>query len=130
MPLNPEDWAKPIKWKAWYVIDNVVMTYEGQSEAEFRALPDDGFQAAVLAFPDATYRRISGCDYVWTDTGVEGRPIYGQSSPGQTYEEIVARYPNASVKRGKHTDDLTIQQIELAMNSFDPYEIETTATAF
>jgi hypothetical protein len=129
--MNNLDWGdKPILWKVWYVIDNKVVTYEGQSEAEFRALPEDGFQGMVVAFPDATLRRISGCDYYWTDTGVDGRPIYAQSSPGQTLDEIRKRYPNASIKFGKHTDDLTILQIEKEMGNFEPYAVEITVTVY
>lgn len=120
---------KPIKWKVWYVLDNEVKTFEGEALWQFSPLPNDGFQGMVLAFPDGTRRKISGCDYYWGDVGVQGRPIYAQSSPGQSLTDIMKRYPNASIKLGKHTDDLTILQIEREMDNFEPYAVEITAEA-
>lgn len=118
----------PTLWRAWFVIDNAVKVFDGLSLDDFRALPDDGMEGMMLAFPDATRRNISGSDWYWALEGING-PIYGQGfSPEYTSAaDVVARYPGASVKRGKYTDEVTLQGIFRDMENYEPYAVVITA---
>lgn len=119
--------ADPTLWRAWFVVNNAVTVFDGQTLDEFRLLPDDGMQGMMLAFPDATRRNISGNDWYWGAKGING-PIYGQGFTPEygSVQDVLARYPGASVKRGMFTDELTLSQILRDMENFEPYAIVIT----
>ena len=54
---------------------------------------------------------MTGSDYYFYAPGKFG-PVYGQCSPGDSKEEIEARYPGAVVLRGKWTDDITMHKLD------------------
>jgi hypothetical protein len=75
-------------------------------------LPDDGFQAMRLWYHNGTGRYISGNDYYFFSEHPSGL-IFGQTN--DSYESIVERYPNAIIKRGKHTSEEMIHYINNLM---------------
>ena len=101
---------KVADWKCWYDRGEVY------SSRGFRweNLPDDGLQARVLYYdktaPDGKpLRRIdSGADWYWVAPSEQGL-IYGFSNDKP--EEIVSRYPDAVLKRGRWTSEEMIYRV-------------------
>lgn len=102
--------------RAWYADGSVHTAPPGH----WAALPDDGVLAIVLYFDETTpaglpLRRImSGHDFYFKAPGPGGE-IYGESHSQRITEptaDILRRYPGASVKYGKWTDDDTMRRVD------------------
>lgn len=109
-----------VRWKVWYTEGR---TFEGSSGEEFAALPDDGFIGMTICYPDGTRRVASGDDYYWTAPGDAG-PIYAHGTNNLSPEIIAKRYPGASIKLGRWTDEQTIREVTAALMTFAPYSTE------
>jgi len=103
---------KVIGWRAWYADGS---KYDSKT-TKWKDLPEDGVLVVVLYFDDKRpdgklLRRINtGGDWYFKAKGLEG-PIYGQNN--DTPEENEKRYGESiSLKRGKWSDDATMQQAE------------------
>src|SRR5690348_5992396 len=102
-----------IGWRAWY-FDGSDYT---SREIAWYDLPADGVVAVRVYFdqqaPDGSpLSRImlgGNCDYYFCAPGPQG-PIYGHSNDPP--EEMEARYPGASIKRGKWTDETTMYEVQ------------------
>lgn len=103
-----------IQWCAWYTGGRI---FRGTTPEEFAALPDDGVLAVVLAFNDGTRRYLMGDDFYWTAPGCGG-PIYAHATHNVTPASIAERYPGASIKRGRWTDDGTMRCVQQEMERF------------
>lgn len=96
------DGQQVARWRVWYIGGD---TTEGRSFAEWQALPDDGVLTVMLWHQDGTRRVEQGNDsYFATPDGV-----YGHND--ETVEQIEARYPGASVKRGMWTTDAEMARV-------------------
>jgi len=108
-----------VAWKAWYVGGAAFCS----TEVEWSELPDDGMLGYVILFdqlgPDGKHlHRIStGRDWYWKSDGMKEDPIYGYSDDEPA--EILARYPSASLKRGKWTDDPEMYRVSAEMQGWD-----------
>lgn len=90
------------RWRVWYVGGD---TIEGRSFAAWKRLPDDGVLTVMLWHGDGTRRVEQGNDsYFATPDGVFGHN-------DETVEQIEARYPGASVKRGMWTTDAEMARV-------------------
>jgi hypothetical protein len=94
--------VKVIGWRAWYPGGQVFSSID----TRFEDLPSDGVQVIMLYHADGTRRVMQGNDYYWrvrSDFGL----IYGHAN-----EFDPARYPHATVIRGKWTSDEDLAVIE------------------
>lgn len=98
--------GRVVGWRIWYS-DGKVYDSNGTGE-----VPRDGVLAVVLYYPKGMKRIMTGSDYYFYAPGYGGRPIFGQSSAGDSRNEIEARYPAAVVLRGKWTDDETMHRLD------------------
>jgi hypothetical protein len=90
------------RWRAWFVGGD---TLDGQTFADWQALPDDGVLSVMLWFADGTRRVMQGNDFYFvTPNGVFGHNDHPQ-------EETERRYPGASVKRGMWTTDAEMNRV-------------------
>ena len=100
---------KVLGWRAWYDTGKVYSS----KETAWEDLPGDGVLAVRLYFdqqaPDGTplARVMLGGtgDYYFCAPGPQG-PVYGCNNDQP--EETGQRYPGASLKRGKWTDEATM----------------------
>jgi hypothetical protein len=107
---------KVIGWKVWADDGQVYSS----KEYPWEKVPGDGLLGMVVYFdekaPDGNpLRRVAyggNCDYYFRAPGPVG-PIYGHSNDDP--ETITTRYPGASVKRGKWTDEATMYAAADAM---------------
>jgi hypothetical protein len=100
-----------VGWRAWYSDGKVFSS----KTTRWHVLPADGVLIIILYYADARRRIMQGADYYFIASGVADA-IYGES--GEPPEAIVARYPDAIVKRGRWTDDATYAAVlEVAMAS-------------
>lgn len=109
-----------IAWKAWYCGGAAFCS----KEVDWAELPDDGMLGYVLAFdkldPQGRHytRKNTGKDWYWMSPGMKEHPIYGYSNDPK--EEILTRYPGASLKRGKWTDELEMYAVLFDMDNWQP----------
>ena len=90
------------RWRVWYVGGRV---RNGRTFGAWKRLPDDGVLTVMLWFDDGTRRVEQGNDsYFATPEGVFGHN-------DETAEQIEARYPGASVKRGMWTTDAEMHRV-------------------
>lgn len=97
-----------IAWVAYYDNGTATPSTYNSVDNTLIDLPEDGFQAMKIWYVDGTSRYIAGNDYYFF-VNHQGGLIFGQSN--DTYESIVQRYPNALIKRGKHTAEEIIHNI-------------------
>lgn len=116
----PSTGAGRVVWRVWYTEGRV---FDGASGEEFAALPEDGFLGMVVCYPDGTRRVMSGDDYYWTAPGDAG-PIYAHGTWNLSPEIIMRRYPGASIKLGRWTDEETIRRVNAEMMAYAPYPTE------
>lgn len=120
---------KVIGWKAWFADGSL---HVGTTRRDWEALPEDGLLIVMLYYdeftqgiPDQRYRRIvQGSDLYFVTDGPADL-IFGQATDPETSASILARYPGASVKRGRWTDDHTHAQIAaeaMADHDYSPFE--------
>lgn len=103
-----------VRWRVWYTGSRV---FDGSSGEEFAALPDDGFIGMTICYPDGTRRLASGDDFYWTARGDAG-PIYAHGTWNLSPAIIAERYPGASIKLGRWTDEKTIREVTAAMDAY------------
>ena len=100
------------RWRIWYDDGSV---HDGRTLHDWMVLPDDGVLGFVLFYerlaPNGEHmRRIaSGNDYYWAFPGLLDT-VYAHGN-----EDPHERYPGASVKRGRWTDDISIDTVNQAM---------------
>jgi hypothetical protein len=106
-----------VGWRVWYDDDSVV---EGHTFADWEALPDDGVLFVKL-YEDRDNRQ--GMPYGENQSGLDhyfstAEGIHAMSN--DTTAEILARYPGASIKRGKWTTvDKMHEIIALTLDATD-----------
>jgi hypothetical protein len=113
MSINKTD-SFVISWRVWFNDLSDTITEYNSIEHDLTDLPSDGFQAMRLWYSDGRGRFISGNDYYFFALHPSGT-IFGQSN--DTYEDIVARYPEVIICRGKHTTDQMMIDINNLMNN-------------
>lgn len=105
-------------WRVWYNDLSPDIVEYNSVDHDFNNLPNDGFQAMRLWYSDGRTRFISGNDYYFFAYHPSGT-IFGQTN--DSYEDITLRYENVIIKRGKHTtDEIMIQINNLVNNSNNP----------
>lgn len=97
-----------IAWRAWYDVADATAHYDSEHHT-LEDLPDDGFQAMRLWYKDGTGRFISGNDYYFFYERPDGI-VFAQTN--ETPEQILARYPQAVIKRGRYVPDAVSRMIE------------------
>lgn len=100
-----------VAWRCWYDNGTSIEEYNSVQHC-WETLPEDGFQAMRVWYNDGTGRHISGNDFYFLQEHPVGL-IVGQSNDS----DIKVRYPNASIKRGKHCPDIMMRQINELMNN-------------
>lgn len=101
-------------WRVWYNDLSTKIDEYNSVDHDFSDLPEDGFQAMRIWYNDGRCRFISGNDYYFFAAHPSGT-IFGQTN--DAYQDIVDRYPEVIIKRGKHTTDDIMIQINQLMNS-------------
>jgi hypothetical protein len=96
---DPQD---VVRFKVWYVGG---ASTEGESFADWQALPDDGVLSVMLWHEDGTRRVMQGNDFYFATPG----GVYGHNDHPQ--QETERRYPGASVKRGMWTTDEIMEKV-------------------
>lgn len=90
-------------WTIWYADGFVV---SGLTDADWAALPDDGVVVVRLDYCSSDDERngriIQGSDFYFMAPGLDDW-IY--ASTNESAEQILARYPQALIKRGQWVDD-------------------------
>ena len=79
-------------------------------DQEFADLPDDGLQGFIKFFEDGTRAFVTGYDWYFWVNHPSGVGIL--SANNDDPEETRSRYPGAVLKRGKHTTDEWIHQLD------------------
>jgi hypothetical protein len=103
----PEKSLRVERWRIWFDDGSV---HDGRTLDDWTALPDDGVLGLVLFYEREGNRRIaSGNDWYWAFAGPRDT-VYAHAD-----EDPRRRYPSAVVKRGRWTDDLTIDLVNQAM---------------
>lgn len=106
----PDDGMRVASWIVWCDDGNC---YEGSTAEEWAALPDDGLLGVKLLYDREGYgRNASGADYYFRAEGIL-EPIYGHSNG--PWQDIVVRYTNVVIKRGRWTDDAYMRAVAQAM---------------
>lgn len=107
-----------VTWRAW--------TESGcfdSSEHEFEDLPDDGILFIMVYYANEkgriVRRQLSGDDWYFCQRKPGRADLIGSNRHDP--ESTARRYPGCIIKRGKWTDDLTFQEVQLeAMASVSP----------
>lgn len=119
MAINKTD-SFVVSWRVWYNNLSSEITEYNSINHDFNDLPDDGFQAMRLWYNNGQGRFISGNDFYFFASHPTGT-IYGQTNDGST--DIISRYPEVIIKKGKYTtDEMMIQINEMMNNSSNPLE--------
>lgn len=117
MAINKTD-SFVAAWRVWYNDLSTGITEYNSVAHDFTNLPSDGFQAMRLWYVDGRTKFISGNDYYFFASHPSGT-IYGQTN--DSYNDIVARYPEVIITRGKYTtEEIMIQINDLMNNSTNP----------
>jgi hypothetical protein len=99
-------------WRCWYNNDSPTITEYNSVNHNLVDLPSDGFQAMRLWYTNGNGRFISGSDYYFFASHPSGT-IYGHSN--DSYADIESRYEEVTIKRGKHTTDEIMEEIDALM---------------
>ena len=90
------------RWRAWYTEARV---FDGETFADWQALPEDGLLCVMVLFEDGTSRYAAGNNYYWST------PDLCCAHSNDPLAEIEDRYPGASVKRGKWTSEAEMKRV-------------------
>lgn len=96
-------------WRAWYDTGDVYCSRSNN----WKDIPDDGVIAVVvyLSRDNSIEKRILESSwYIFVDQDSRSPIIYG--SEDIIKDDVYARYPGCSIKRGKFTDDDMFYRIE------------------
>lgn len=116
MISNTDDFVK--SWRCWYNDMSTGITEYNSVDHNLVDLPSDGFQAMRLWYYNGNGRYMSGNDYYFFAHHPSGT-IYGHSN--DSYSDIESRYTEVTIKRGKHTTDEMMNEInDLMINSVSP----------
>lgn len=104
-----------IAWRCWVEVDQEIKEFNSVNN-KWCDIPDDGFQAMRLWYSDGTGRQISGNDFYFVQEHPKGL-IFGQTND----LDVIERYPDALIKRGRHIPDALNKEVhELMNNSIRP----------